>query len=937
VGEERLRTLFHFDGFCLDVDRGQLIDRSSSVVEIRPKSFSVLRYLLDNPNRIVSRDELIEAVWPGVFVSDDSLTQCIAEVRKGLGSDGARLLRTMPKRGYVMSAHVVPSTSSQATGACNGCELGSGEPANERMNPSEQPSIEGAVGASKRPVRRKLAAIMMADVVGYSRMMGSDEVGTLSTFKEFRKTVIDPLITEHEGRIVRMVGDGFLVDFASAVDAVTCAVAVQSALFARNCDIDEERRITLRVGINLGDVIIDEEDIFGDGVNVAARLEAMCEPGGLLISRAIRDQIRGKVDLPFSELGERQVKNIARPLRVFSLGASEISRLSDRVRPSCPEMPQQRVSDASSLPHSIAVLPFAALGDDPAVSAFMDGLTDSLTTDLATCIEGLFVIASSTAFTYKGKAVDIRQIGRDLNVRYVLEGSVQQGHQLMRVNAKLVDASTGTSLWAERFDADCGDFFLLQDRVAARIANSLGARLLSVSAQEAAKRDQDPGVEDLIIRARAAVLRIPMLLAQHKEAEALLSRALVLHPQHPQVLAELGLNLILQILNWGYELNLPMRERIARLEEARQLVESALAQRYEIPAAHNARGLLLTDERKWREAALAFETALQMNPIQAGVWGNLAHALIYLGEPERAIALLEEALRRSPRDANLAGLQNFLGLAYLAAGNHHAAIDWFLKSRVTRPTYARVHVNLALAYAGLGNTDAAQASFAEAKRLNPRLLLSGILSTSLVEAVGKLRALIPVGGFGLLTGPGLKDHELVTQKQLSLQSHTIIYREGHPQDGAALLSVHRRAVELIAARSYGPEIAESWVRGLTPEGYGRSMQNGEIFRVATVNSIPVGFCGFKDYEISGLFVDPDYIGLGIGSKLLTDALSILTSRNRTPVRVVSSLNALHFYQLHGFNPVEEDVNITRGGLVIKVVELEWQPPSDHSRVPFYGS
>ena len=313
-------------------------------------------------------------------------------------------------------------------------------------------------------VGRRLAAIVAADVAGYSRLMGLDEVGTARTLREHR-AVTDALVAKHGGRLVKTTGDGVLLEFPSVVDAVECAVAVQAVMAERNEGVRSDRRMLFRIGINLGDILIEGDDILGDGVNIAARLEGIAEPGGICISSSAYDQVRGKVAVEFADLGEQNLKNISRPVRAYAVISNGLgpAKLQDR-------RPDQPLS-APRL--SIVVLPFANIGGDPEQEYFVDGVTESLTTDLSR-INGAFVIARNTAFTFKGKAVDVKQLGRELNVRYVLEGSVQRGGNRLRVNVQLIDAETGNHLWAERFDKPIADLFDMQDEIVSQACQHAG-------------------------------------------------------------------------------------------------------------------------------------------------------------------------------------------------------------------------------------------------------------------------------------------------------------------------------------------------------------------------------------------------------------------------------------------------------------------------------
>ena len=376
---------------------------------------------------------------------------------------------------------------------------------------------------ANQAVERRLAAIMAADVVSYSRLMGADEVGTLRTLKAHRRELIDPVIAGHRGRIVKTTGDGMLVEFASVVDAVACAVAVQRGMLSRNTEIPDDKRIVFRVGINVGDIIIDGDDIFGDGVNIAARLEALCEPGGLCISRTANEQVRDKLALSFADLGEQTVKNISRAVGVFGLSAKDIAALPEEELPQAPETTKPAVkiaqpvvrrrkiilsaaaivilivaggawfvrqhgwtpggNVATSGRHSIVVLPFTNLSGDPEQAYVADGLTTKITTDLSRAA-GLFVIAATTANTFKGKQINVQQVGKDLGVRYALQGNVQRSGEKIRINAQLADTSSGGQLWAETFDGDRSDLFALQDQITSRIANSIGREIVVSAARD---------------------------------------------------------------------------------------------------------------------------------------------------------------------------------------------------------------------------------------------------------------------------------------------------------------------------------------------------------------------------------------------------------------------------------------------------------------------
>src|SRR6201987_4419176 len=383
----------------------------------------------------------------------------------------------------------------------------------------------------ERPIRveRRLSAILAADVAGYSRLMHNDEEAKHAKLTALLAEAVAPAIAEHGGRIVKNTGDGFLAEFPSAVEAVRAAVQFQTRISGLTSAEVESERIAFRVGVNIGDVIVEPHDIFGDGVNIAARLEGIAEPGGICISSSAYDQVRGKVGVEFADLGEQNLKNIACPVRVYAAvrdGVGPVTK-GGSTTPSPPSAPRL----------SIAVLPFANIGGDPEQDYFVDGVTESLTTDLSR-INGSFVIGRHTAFSYKGKSMGVRQGGRELNVRYVLEGSVQRGGNRLRVNVQLIDAETGNHLWAERFDKPVADLFDMQDNIVARVAGQLGAQLVEAEARRA-ERSPDPDSMDLYFRARALINR-GSTAEYLKPAEALLERALTLDPNNVDALAAKG-------------------------------------------------------------------------------------------------------------------------------------------------------------------------------------------------------------------------------------------------------------------------------------------------------------------------------------------------------------------------------------------------------------
>jgi adenylate cyclase len=549
---------------------------------------------------------------------------------------------------------------------------------------------------------RRLAAILAADVAGYSRLMGADEDGTHERLQAHRRELVDPKIGKHSGRVVKNTGDGMLAEFPSVVDAVRCAVELQRAMIDREAGIAEDRRIRFRIGINLGDVIVEDDDIFGDGVNVAARLEALAEPGGLCVSRMVRDQVRDKLAYAFEDLGEQNVKNIARPVRVYALRPEAVADL-----PASSVPPITSISQPAVAPRlSIAVLPFANLGSDPEQQYFADGITEDLTTDLSR-IEGMFVISRNTAFTYQGKRVDTKQIGRELGVRYVLEGSVRRSGNQIRVNAQLIDAETDAHLWAERFDGSTSDLFALQDEITARIGNTLNIEL---TAAEAARPTENPDALDYVLRGRAASAK-PASRENRTEAIGLFERALALDPRSVEAQSRLATALASRVLNYM------SNSTAADLARAEELADQALAAAPRSPLAHYAKSQVLRAQRRSAEAIPELETALAANRNWVGAYAGLGWCKLYTGSLEETIPLVEQAIRLSPRDPGIGDWYFQIGRIHLLQARTDEAIIWLEKARSATPALSPIRAWLASAYALKGETERAATELAEARRL----------------------------------------------------------------------------------------------------------------------------------------------------------------------------------------------------------------------------
>jgi len=549
---------------------------------------------------------------------------------------------------------------------------------------------------------RRLAAILATDVAGYSRLMGADEEGTLAALKAMRKSLIDPKIAEYRGRIVKTTGDGALVEFASTVDAVRCAVDIQRAMPDRNAEVPSDKKIELRIGINVGDIIVDGDDIFGDGVNVAARLESISEPGGICISDVVHQQVSGRVDAAFADLGEQSLKNIARPVRVYRLDLGPNHRSASKTPSSTPVLPDKP---------SIAVLAFNNMSGDPEQEYFSDGISEDIITDLSKLSE-LSVIARNSTFTYKGKAVDVKQVGRDLGVRYVLEGSVRKAGNRVRVTGQLIDAESGTHIWADRFDRDLTDIFAVQDELTQEIISALKIKLSEgEKALLVAGGTKNVDAHDLFLRGRELVIGNKRDRQMFADANVYLRRAIELDPNYAGPYAALG---------WAYIMDYQNRwsdSPETSLDQAERLIDEAIAKDDKDPFVHYVAALLGLWKKDYERWAHEADRALSLNPNYGHA--HLARGLVhvYSGEPVKGIPYIEQAMRLDPAQQQY---RHFLGTAYLVAGNYETAAA-ILKERVAiTPTTDLSRALLASALGHLGRAEEARQIWRELKEINPR-------------------------------------------------------------------------------------------------------------------------------------------------------------------------------------------------------------------------
>jgi TolB-like protein/class 3 adenylate cyclase len=560
-------------------------------------------------------------------------------------------------------------------------------------------------------VERRLAAILAADVAGYSRLMSADEEGTHERLKAHLRALVNPKISELHGRLIKSTGDGLLAEFPSAVNAVRCAVEIQRTMIDRNADTPDDKRISFRIGVNLGDVIIEPEDVFGDDVNIASRLEALAEPGGTCISRAVRDRIGERLPYSFDDIGEHSVKNISRPVHVYTMSAAAIASLPPLPIPA-EARTQVTVSTAPRL--SIAVLPFTNLSNDPEQEYFADGITDDLTADLSR-VSGSFVIARNTAFTYKGRSVDVKQVGRELGVRYVLEGSVRRADDQVRINVQLIDAQSGAHVWADRFELDRAHVWQAQDEITGRLARSLDLELVKdVSRRIEREGAVNPAAFDLVLRGRAALSKSASSTAWEAGLRYF-EQALQIDSQ--LVDAKVGIaNALVNTVVDGWSTS--VEEDLARAE---QLLLEALEIGSDNALAHLELGRIRRVQNRLFESKIEFETTVALDRNSVFGLRHLGQALMCLGYPKAGIPYIEKALRLSPRDPNVASIYWALGMCHLLLGHDDQATDFLRRARAANPRWWWTHFCLAGALGIRGELDEARAALADGIKLKPEV------------------------------------------------------------------------------------------------------------------------------------------------------------------------------------------------------------------------
>ena len=553
-------------------------------------------------------------------------------------------------------------------------------------------------------VQRRLTAILAADVAGYSRLIGNDEEGTLARLKLHRRELVDAKIAEHSGRIVKTTGDGMLIEFPSIVDGVRCAVAVQRGMAERNAAVPQAKRIEFRIGMHVGDIVIEDDDIFGDGVNIAARLEGVADPGAVCISDDAYRQVRDKLDVAFEDMGDRQLKNIARPVRVYGVRFGGAPAAAAGGFPALPDKP------------SIAVLPFDNMSAEAGQDYLADGIVEAITAALSH-IRSFFVIARNSAFTYKGRATNVRDIGRELGVAYLLEGSVQKGGNRLRITVQLVETETGAHVWSERYDGTLDDIFDLQDRITEQVAGAIQPSIRIAEVERSRrKRPQDLGSYDYTMQA------MPHVWALEKDESAkaldLLEKALAIDPDYPLALSLAGwCHAQRSVYNWVDDIP-------ATQARAQSLAERAAELSGDDPIILAVLGAVHTFVRNHGTARILLERALTIDPNAAWAWHRLGWVENYADRPHDAIGHFERALRLSPLDPMNFNNHVGLGSAHEVMMKYDEAVAHYRRGLQERPNAKWIYRNLASSLAGAGRMDGAQDAYAEVLRAYPGLTVA---------------------------------------------------------------------------------------------------------------------------------------------------------------------------------------------------------------------
>ncbi len=554
--------------------------------------------------------------------------------------------------------------------------------------------------ADKDKVIRKLRAILSADVKGYSLLMTDDEIHTIQTLKAYRQIMSD-LIMQHSGRVIDSPGDNLLAEFGSAVDALECAVYIQKRLKKENARFVDDKRLQFRIGVNIGDVIQDGDRIYGSGVNIAARIEGLADPGGICISRNTYDQVKDKLQIGYEYLGEHEVKNIKEPVRLYKV-------LLDS------DPPATLIDEPLELPDkpSIAVLPFVNMSGDPSQEYFSDGITEDLITDLSKVSE-LFVIARNSAFTFKNKTVKVQDVGKELRVRFILEGSIRKVGNRVRINAQLIDAISGGHLWAERYDRDLVDIFDLQDEVTQKIVAALTLNLTKSEEKQLAHRStENLKAYDCVLRGMKEYWKYTK--EGNSQAQVLFRKAIELDPYYAEAYSWLGLSLL---HSWTQAWN----KEPQILDRAYQIAKQALTLNDSLSEAHRILGDIYLYQKEHAKAALELKEAISLNPNYADALAGLADVLNWAGKPEDAISLIKKAMHLNPH--HNAWYPYTLGFSYIFLQQIEKAVDILQRGLIHNPDFLAIHLALAGLYADMDRIEDANMEVEEVLRLSPDFTL----------------------------------------------------------------------------------------------------------------------------------------------------------------------------------------------------------------------
>jgi adenylate cyclase len=549
--------------------------------------------------------------------------------------------------------------------------------------------------------RRRLAAILAADIVGYSRLMEADEAGTLAALKSQRKDVLTPLVAKHRGRVFKVAGDGVLVEFASAVSAVQCAVDLQQAMSVANRDVEDDRRIVLRIGLNLGDVMVEGGDLYGDGVNIAARLESIAEPGGICLSAMVHQNVKSKVKVGFEDLGEQKLRNIAEPVRAFRVDLPTSSSPASGV----PQAPPP-----SNKP-SIAVLPFANLSHDSEQDYFADGLTEDIIT-LLSAWRSFPIVARNSSFAFKQQSRDVRLIARELSARYVLEGSVRRSAQQVRVTAQLTDAELGHHIWARKFEGALDEIFALQDEITLQIVTSVEPELEKAELRKIqTKRPASMGAWDFHLRGREHLHAMTPIANQ--QARVMFEHAIELDPKYADAVAGLSIAYQRDLLFEAAD------DRLAWEEKALDLARRAVALDSESAVAHYALSGAFIWSNQHAHSIAEAQVAVELNPSDTAAWLALGNRLDIVGKSEEGISILERTLQRNPRDPHNHTYYGQLARAYINARDYEKALGLLNEAVRLRPDFPNTHHLLAICLGHLDKTEEARAAARRCEELRP--------------------------------------------------------------------------------------------------------------------------------------------------------------------------------------------------------------------------